>query len=232
MDLCGRRRRHLYGLGVGQHSGHGEPSGRWDRHVHVDGNAFGLGHRHVGEYGDGRAASRCHRSGSGKQRVDGHRHHHTDRRSLDHQDRRRDHAMPGALVTYTIVASNAGPSVVTGATVTDTLPASSDRPTWTCVGAGGGTCPASGSAISAPPSICPWRRRSRSPFRDPVPGGDRHAHQHRHRSAPPASPTPPPVTIPPPTPTPSHQPPTSRSPRPTARPPPRRAPWSPTPSSQ
>ncbi len=57
---------------------------------------------------------------------------------------------PGAGVTYTIVASNAGPSAVTGATVTDTLPAPLSGATWTCVGAGGGTCPASGSGnISA-----------------------------------------------------------------------------------
>jgi uncharacterized repeat protein (TIGR01451 family) len=53
-------------------------------------------------------------------------------------------AVPGSSVTYTITASNAGPSDVTGATVTDTFPASLTC-TWTCVGAGGGTCPASGS---------------------------------------------------------------------------------------
>jgi len=53
-------------------------------------------------------------------------------------------ATPGGSVTYTIVASNAGPSNATGATVTDTFPASLTC-TWTCVGAGGGTCTASGS---------------------------------------------------------------------------------------
>ena len=53
-------------------------------------------------------------------------------------------ATPGGSVTYTIVASNAGPSNATGATVTDTFPASITA-TWTCVGAGGGTCTASGS---------------------------------------------------------------------------------------
>jgi uncharacterized repeat protein (TIGR01451 family) len=53
-------------------------------------------------------------------------------------------ATPGSSVTYTITASNAGPSHATGATVTDTFPASLTC-TWTCVGAGGGTCPASGS---------------------------------------------------------------------------------------
>ncbi len=53
-------------------------------------------------------------------------------------------ATPGGSVTYTITASNAGPSNATGATVVDTFPASLTC-TWTCVGAGGGTCTASGS---------------------------------------------------------------------------------------
>ena len=53
-------------------------------------------------------------------------------------------ATPGASVTYTIAASNAGPSNATGATVADTFPASLTC-TWTCAGAGGGTCTASGS---------------------------------------------------------------------------------------
>ncbi|MEK7952936.1 choice-of-anchor Q domain-containing protein [Luteolibacter soli] len=53
-------------------------------------------------------------------------------------------AIPGGSVTYTITASNAGPSNVTGATVADTLPASLTA-TWTAVGAGGGTATASGS---------------------------------------------------------------------------------------
>jgi uncharacterized repeat protein (TIGR01451 family) len=51
---------------------------------------------------------------------------------------------PGGSVTYTITASNAGPSAITGATVADTFPASLTA-TWTCVGAGGGTCTAAGS---------------------------------------------------------------------------------------
>jgi uncharacterized repeat protein (TIGR01451 family) len=53
-------------------------------------------------------------------------------------------ATPGGSVTYTITASNAGPSAATGATVADTFPASLTC-TWTCAGAGGGTCTASGS---------------------------------------------------------------------------------------
>jgi uncharacterized repeat protein (TIGR01451 family) len=53
--------------------------------------------------------------------------------------------VPGTSVTYTIIASNAGPSDVTGATVADTLPATLSGATWTCVGAGGGTCTAMGT---------------------------------------------------------------------------------------
>jgi uncharacterized repeat protein (TIGR01451 family) len=53
-------------------------------------------------------------------------------------------ATPGGSVTYTITASNAGPDAITGATVADTFPAV-ETCTWTCVGAGGGTCTAAGS---------------------------------------------------------------------------------------
>ena len=52
-------------------------------------------------------------------------------------------ATPGGSVTYTITASNAGPSNTT-ATVADTFPAVLTC-TWTCVGAGGGNCTAAGS---------------------------------------------------------------------------------------
>lgn len=53
--------------------------------------------------------------------------------------------VPGGSVTYTITASNAGPSNAPGSTVADTLPATLTGATWTCVGAAGGTCTASGS---------------------------------------------------------------------------------------
>jgi len=53
-------------------------------------------------------------------------------------------SVPGGSTTYTITASNAGGDDVTGATVADTFPASLSC-TWTCVGAGGGTCTAAGS---------------------------------------------------------------------------------------
>ena len=48
------------------------------------------------------------------------------------------------LSPYTITASNASSVAATGATVADTFPAVLTC-TWTCVGAGGGTCTASGS---------------------------------------------------------------------------------------
>ena len=54
-------------------------------------------------------------------------------------------AFPGQVVTYTIVAVNAGPDAAPGSTVTDIPPATLTGVTWTCVGAGGGTCTASGS---------------------------------------------------------------------------------------
>src|SRR6185295_7323384 len=54
-------------------------------------------------------------------------------------------ATPGQATTYTIVASNSGPSSAVGASVTDTFPAGFTGATWTCVGAGGGTCTAAGS---------------------------------------------------------------------------------------
>ncbi|MFY9821491.1 MAG: ExeM/NucH family extracellular endonuclease, partial [Thermoanaerobaculia bacterium] len=53
-------------------------------------------------------------------------------------------ATPGGSVTYTITASNAGPSNDPSATVADTFPAVLTC-TWTCVGAGTSTCTASGS---------------------------------------------------------------------------------------
>ncbi|MEP6787142.1 MAG: DUF4394 domain-containing protein [Acidobacteriota bacterium] len=57
----------------------------------------------------------------------------------------------GGTTTYTIVASNpVGPSPVVGATVTDNFPNTITSVNWTCVGAGGGTCPANGTGnISA-----------------------------------------------------------------------------------
>ncbi len=47
-------------------------------------------------------------------------------------------AVPGTLLTYTIVVTNAGPSAVTGATVSDTLPAQLTGASWTCA-----SCPPS-----------------------------------------------------------------------------------------
>ena len=54
-------------------------------------------------------------------------------------------AVPGQPLTYTITASNAGPSAVTGATVTDALPAALLGPTWGCVASPGSSCTLNGS---------------------------------------------------------------------------------------
>lgn len=52
---------------------------------------------------------------------------------------------PGSPVTYTIVATNAGPANATGATVTDNFPAIITSASWTCASTGGATCTANGS---------------------------------------------------------------------------------------
>ena len=49
-------------------------------------------------------------------------------------------AVPGTTTTYTIAVSNGGPSAVTGAVVTDTLPAAITGATWTCVASAGSAC--------------------------------------------------------------------------------------------
>jgi uncharacterized repeat protein (TIGR01451 family) len=53
--------------------------------------------------------------------------------------------VPGQAISYTIVASNAGPNPANGVTVSDPAPVSLLSPTWTCVAAGGASCAASGS---------------------------------------------------------------------------------------
>ena len=57
-----------------------------------------------------------------------------------------DGVVAGLPTTYTITVTNPlGPSDASGATVTDTFPATLTGVTWTCAGTGGGVCPASGS---------------------------------------------------------------------------------------
>ncbi len=62
-------------------------------------------------------------------------------------------ATPGGSTTYTIMASNAGPGSTSG-TVADTFPAALTC-TWTCVGAGGGTCTAAGAGNISDPVTLP-----------------------------------------------------------------------------
>ncbi|HEX4953669.1 MAG TPA: IPTL-CTERM sorting domain-containing protein [Thermoanaerobaculia bacterium] len=54
-------------------------------------------------------------------------------------------ATPGQATTYTITVSNAGPNPDPAANVVDNFPAGFTGATWTCVGAGGGTCTANGA---------------------------------------------------------------------------------------
>ena len=54
-------------------------------------------------------------------------------------------AILGGATVYTITATNVGPNPANAATLADTFPAACTAVTWTCVGAGGGTCTASGS---------------------------------------------------------------------------------------
>lgn len=53
---------------------------------------------------------------------------------------------PGSTTTYTIVASNAGPSNAPGSNVSDNFPAFCTSVTWTCAAAGGGSCGAANGA--------------------------------------------------------------------------------------
>jgi uncharacterized repeat protein (TIGR01451 family) len=65
-------------------------------------------------------------------------------------------AVAGAAVSYTIVASNAGPGTAVGATVVDNLPAALSGASWTCTATAGSTCPATGSGnINAPVNLLP-----------------------------------------------------------------------------
>ena len=70
----------------------------------------------------------------------------------------------GGPVSYTIVASNAGPDPATAATVTDTLPATLSGVSWTCTAAGGADCSRrAAAATSAPRWTCRWAARRPSP---------------------------------------------------------------------
>jgi uncharacterized repeat protein (TIGR01451 family) len=54
-------------------------------------------------------------------------------------------ATAGGPVTYTVTASNVGPDNAAGATIADTFPSELTDVTWTCVGAGAGSCTTAGS---------------------------------------------------------------------------------------
>src|SRR5262249_17091440 len=62
---------------------------------------------------------------------------------------------PGAPLTWTIVATNAGPDAASGAHVDSTFPAALTGVTWTCTATTGSSCPTSSGtgAISAPATL-------------------------------------------------------------------------------
>ncbi|MEZ4617049.1 MAG: hypothetical protein R2867_16295 [Caldilineaceae bacterium] len=49
-------------------------------------------------------------------------------------------ALPGTVITYTIVVTNAGPSAVTNAPVADALPTAITGASWNCGASGGSSC--------------------------------------------------------------------------------------------
>lgn len=55
----------------------------------------------------------------------------------------------GAPVTYTIIATNNGPSNVVGATIADTVPAGFGSVTWTCVATGNADCDTTATGTGA-----------------------------------------------------------------------------------
>src|SRR4029079_11860860 len=65
-------------------------------------------------------------------------------------------AVPGQSVTYTITATNPGPSTATGAAVIDSFPPGIATATWACSGTGTATCSPGGSgnindSVTIPP---------------------------------------------------------------------------------
>jgi uncharacterized repeat protein (TIGR01451 family) len=58
-------------------------------------------------------------------------------------------AAEGQPLAWTIGVTNSGPNAASGALVTDVFPATVAGVTWTCVAAGGATCPAGGSGSIA-----------------------------------------------------------------------------------
>jgi uncharacterized repeat protein (TIGR01451 family) len=62
----------------------------------------------------------------------------------------------GQPFTWTITASNAGPTAISGASVADTFPSGVTGVSWTCTASAGSSCPASGSGhIAATANLPP-----------------------------------------------------------------------------
>ena len=93
--------------------------------------------------------------------------------------------VPGTPVTYTITASNAGPRWSHRRHRRRHVPGTLSGVTWTCVGAGGGTCTAAGTGnISDTVNLPAGGSVTLHGDRQHRRGGDRHTGQHRHRRGP------------------------------------------------
>ena len=88
-------------------------------------------------------------------------------------------AVTGRHAVYTIVVSNAGPSDVIGATVSDALPSDATGMSWTCTATGGADCAASGSGLDLGDGRCAdrWDRHVQRDGCDRS-VGDRDDHEH------------------------------------------------------
>ena len=148
---------------------HRRPARRRHRHLHLHGPGQPLRHRLADQHGHGQPARRGDRPRPGRQQRHRHRHADAPGRPVHHQDRRRHRRRCRARrTTYTIVVSNDGPSAVTGASVSDPLPAGVTAATWAVAGQ--------------------QRRRQRHragqrhrrPGHHRQPAGRRHRHLHRH----------------------------------------------------
>ena len=161
LDLRRLRWIVLCGIGVGQHQHRRRPPGQRNGHVHAHRQHRQHGHREPRQHRKHRragpvswtrrpattprpTATRCCRPPTSRSRST------TD--SLTE--------IPGTDVTYTVVATNAGPSAVTGTTIDVTPPSTLTGLTWSCVGAGGAVCPNDPGRDRSPKSpTCPVVQR-------------------------------------------------------------------------
>ena len=112
-----------------------------DLHGERDGAAGD--HGRADQHGDGDPAGWRDRSGAGQQRRDRQQPGGIASRPDHQQGEQSRPVRPGALLSYSIVVTNTGPSNVTNARVQDALPAALAGFSWTCTPSGAGSSCAS-----------------------------------------------------------------------------------------